>query len=217
MAVRPADHDGGEPCPGRCRRGMPRPHRRCARNWPPNGAGRRQRTDAAASLYASIFRTIVLVHPADVVAVQPLFAAATAPDVFCHRGSRPCYLAMSVPAAATGGTRSAAARACAQRQRRHPSVRRSMSDARAPVFDRVEHLAVRAGDVELGAALDALVAAEQRSALLVELRALRLGQRRLVFELRRPLKRRVGFERPDPLQVGLAPHGFQLRIVFRSR
>src|SRR5262245_24726719 len=68
-----------------------------------------------------------------------------------------------------------------------------------------ERVVVGAGDVRDGPALRTLIAAQHLRSLLVQVRALGLGEEFLIAEPGRTLQRRVGLIGPDALQIRLAP------------
>nr|AAP58584.1 hypothetical protein [uncultured Acidobacteriota bacterium] len=105
-----------------------------------------------------------------------------------------------------------------RRQRRNTSIRR-IDHHRRPLTGRpdgLEHGVVGTGHIAFAAALDALVAAQDAGALLVERLALLVGERFLVGELLGPLQRRLIRVGPDALQVWFAPSGVGRRACWRG-
>jgi hypothetical protein len=84
--------------------------------------------------------------------------------------------------------------------------------ARAGVLPWHEHLVVGPADVDLGPTLRTLVFAGQPRPLYIQFDALRSGKKFLVRVLGGALQRRVGFLRPNTLEVGLTPRRSVLRL-----
>ena len=116
-----------------------------------------------------------------------------------RRRRRICFCRFRSPAAARGGSRvPSAAIFCASGVSggmRPFGGSTIMRGARAGALHGHEHRAIGAGDIELGAALHALVAPEQRRALLVQFGALFGREEFLVGVFGGALQRRVGFDR----------------------
>ena len=190
------------------------------RKLPPIGAEFGQPHGQAAVRQRAVLRTVEAIHAAGVVARGQLRTA--------RRRRRVVFAAAAgdrLVLAGLGRLQQREAKFAIgrhdlvrlRRPRRHPAIGRIDDQRRAlpGALDRLEHRVVRAGDVELGAALDALVAAQQLRSLLVQIGPLFLGEELLVRVARRALQGRVGFIGPDALQVGIAP--WRLHRLCRGR
>ena len=181
------------------------------------GAELGQPDGQAAVRQRAVLRIVVAVHARGVVAGRTLVAPR-------HRRGRIVLAARAAGQLGLAGLRRPHQRHAEvpvsgrnllrlRRRRRNPTVGRIEDQRGAPAgaFERPEHVVVGAGDVALTALLAAVVAAAQGGALPVECGALGIGEEFLVGIFGRALERRIGLDRPDALQIGLAPGCLQRR------